>query len=82
MELNALINTLLAIISPCSVNDATLVVIKFQALYLLVKEKRWRNVHFGHLGEMSVGEMSGYHMRSAARSRSLQPGYFRNSILG
>ena len=24
----------------------------------MVKEKSWRNVHFGHLGEMSIGEMS------------------------
>ena len=65
MELNTLIKALLAIISQYSVKDATLAVIKFQALYLIVKEKSWRNVHFGHLGkmsisEMSVGEMSGY----------------------
>ena len=51
---------LLAILSQCSVKDATLAVIKFQALYLMVKEKSWRNVHFGYLGEMSVGEICGY----------------------
>ena len=60
MELNTLIKALLAIISQCSVKDATLAVIKFQALFLMVKEKSWRNVHFEHLGKMSVGEMSGY----------------------
>ena len=36
--------------------DATLAVIKLQALYLMVKERKL--VHFGHLGKMSVGEMS------------------------
>ena len=77
MELNTLIKALLAIISQCSVKDATLPVIKFQSLYLMVKVKSWRNVHFGHLGEMSIGEMSvgvmsigemsGYHLKYIAR---------------
>ena len=72
MELNTRIKAVLANISQCSVKDATLGVIKFQSLYLMVKEKSWRNVHFGHLGEMSIGEMSvgemcGYHLKYIAR---------------
>ena len=58
MQVNTLIKALLAIISQCSVKYVTLAVIKFQALYLMVKEKSWLNVHLEHLGEMSVGEMS------------------------
>ena len=38
------VEALLANISQCSVKDATLAVIKYQAFYLMVKEKGWRNV--------------------------------------
>ena len=40
MELNTRIKALLAIISQCSVKDATLAVIKFQSLYLMIKDKK------------------------------------------
>ena len=56
--MNTLIKALIEIISQCSVKDATLPVIKFKALYLMIKEKSWRNAHFGHLGEMSIGGLS------------------------
>ena len=46
MELNTLVSVLLAVLSQCSVKDATLAVIKFQALYLMVKENK--------VGEMSI----------------------------